>query len=527
MTKTRKKKDSEPEKSEPEQQTLGVDPENLPEIEDPNPPVEQTDNQEATEPTDDAPPVEPEPTKRRPGRPSKTDPPVLRSGIIERINNLTSWDGTRVYCYRWEPFTDRKAGGKQSVMVKRYDGPFDEQDVLEDPGLGSGVYEFVVNRTDPQTRQRKIIDSGVVRLLNMKYPPRIPQKEWVDDERNKDWEWARNLCDKTEAPGAVKIAPAADPMLELYREQSRAQMDMLNRQQERMDRMQEEMRNKKDPAEQSVLTILLQKVLEKPAPPPPPPADPVRDMLMTYLMKQLEAKSEPVKQVDPEEALERALKLNEKIDALGGGKNSGRSRKTGWQELIADVAPSAAQVLTPFMQMLVVGMNRQQQQAGMPPLQLQQPSQPGQPELTEVQQQQPGPGVGPRPVEHRKQPTVEGFADKVLELLKQGADGYALGDWYVDEFGIDEMNDVREQGKPQILKDLRSCPNPWRFIAVYEESGALDKFLREFVTWEPSPEPEEDEEDEDAPRTVNDVRAKDVEAVDNMAAGWMQTQETV
>lgn len=507
MANTRKKKDQEPDKSEPEQQTLGVEPEILSPIEDPDPPIEQIDNKDTAEPTDDAPSVEPEPAKRRPGRPSKTDPPVLRSGIIERINNLTSWDGTRVYCYRWEPFTDRKAGGKQSVMVKRYDGPFDEQDVLEDPGMGSGVYEFVVNRTDPQTRQRRIIDSGMVRLLNMKYPPRIPQKEWVDDERNKDWEWARNVCDKTEAPGAVPVAPATDPLVEILRDQ------LVSSRQE-MTLMRQEIRetaNKKDPHEQSVLTVLLQKFLEKPAPPPPPPADPVRDMLMTYLMKQLDSKSEPPKPADPAAELERILDIQAKIEErMGGGRNAARSRKTGTQEMITDIAAAVGPALTPIVQVIAAGMLRQQQQAGQQQPQPQAPQQVAiSPGIDHAAMQPPTPPQGPQLV--KTAPTIQALADAVLDHLRRRAVGLDLGDWYIEQFGMEEFNELRLQGKPKLVADLQTTPQ-WAEIA-HHGMGELDKLLSEFITWQPEESDDEDEDEDDEPPAGTTPN------------GWTQPQE--
>jgi len=453
--------------------------------------------------------------KRKQGRPTKEDS-LKSEQIIDRLYNMLSWDGVYVYVYRQRPVTNKLLSGEKNVFVKRWDTRFDEQELLEE--AGSGLYLLRATRRDPKTGQRPQFDMGEQRVLNMNYPPKIPPGEWVSDPRNKEWEWAKDIIfQKTPATAA---APAADPLVEILR-------DQINAGRQEMAIMRQEMREsatKKDSGEQTLMSVLAPFVpaivakLTAPPPPPPPAADPFA--MMTAALTFMDKVRPPITEQPKDAAaeLDRVLDLQDKMEArMGGGKHGGRSRKTGLQELIADVAPSVAQVLSPVMQMILTGMNRAQQQAGIQPLQLQPPpSQPGQPELTEVQPH-PGPGVGPRPVEHRKQPTVEGFSDKVLELLKEGADGYQLGDWYVDEFGIDEMNDVREQGKPQILKDLRSCPNPWRFIAVYEESGALDKFLREFVTWEPPTEddPEEEPRDEE-PGELND-----------MQSGWMQTQETV
>lgn len=500
LAKTSKKNLHDAEENPPQQQSLGVEPENLPLIEEPTAPEPQSEP-EAPEGEEPPPAVaETEPQKRRPGRPSRTDPPVLRSAIIERINNLKSWDGTRVYCYRWEPYTDRKAGGKQSVMVKRYDGPFDEQDVLEDPGLGSGVYEFVVNRTNPETRQRSIIDSGVVRLLNMKYPPKIPQKEWVDDERNKDWEWARNLCDKPEAPGSVPIAPTVDPLVTLMQ-------STITAQQQELREMRQEFRTatatKKDPGEATLLTVLapvipvlLQRLLE------PPKADPTQALFMQYLMNQADKKQDAPAVKDPTEELTRIVDLKNKMEESFGGGNGARSRKSGWQEVISEVAGPVAEVLKPFSQLIAMGMAQQAaaaraQQTAPQPAQQPPPTQPPAtqpPTAPQAQQSRPH-------IVKPASPTIEAFTQAVVDHLSKGFDGYQLGDWYLEQFGDEEFTQIRMEGKSRLVKDLQSNQTAWKQLEPYAQNGTLDKMLGEFITWEASPD-DEDEEGEDEPEPI-------------------------
>lgn len=480
MAKTLKKNLQDAEKQEPAKPIPNLETEESQKL--PEEPAPEQIIQEPAQPEETLGDViEAEPQKRRPGRPSKTDPPVLRSGIIERINNLESWEGTRVYVMRWEPYSNRKVGGRQSVSVKRYEGPFDEQDMLEDPGLGSGTYELIVNRTNPTTRQRSVIDSGVIRLLNIKYPPRIPKGEWVDDERNKDWEWARNLCDKTEVPGAVPIVPGPDPLIEILRDQIKAQND-------RMSELYREMRetaHKKDPNEQTVLTVLLQKVLEKPAPPPPPPPDPVRDMFMTYLMKQLEAKHEAAPPpIDPMTTLDKQLELQKKLDEMAGSRNNGgRSRKSGTQEMITDISAAVAPILQPIVQVIAMGIARQQaQQAQQPnPQQQQQQPPPTAPAIEPAAaQSQQAPQVAIDP----KQPTIEAFADGILLHLKLDKTGDDLAAWYAEKYGQKELAEVQDQGNTAILQDLKEHQTLWRDLFPYFESGELPVMLLDFVTFD-------------------------------------------
>lgn len=508
---TKKKLKDTPE-NPPEQQSLDVEPEISPsvtetlvldaEIEPEATPNEQSEQPEAP-PTEQV--IEIEPQKRRPGRPSRTDPPVLRSAVIERVNNLKSWENTRVYAYRWEPFTDRKAGGKQSVMVKRFDGPFDEMDVLEDPGMGSGVYEFVVNQTDPATRQRKIIDSGVVRLLNMKYPPRIPQKEWVDDERNKDWEWARNLCDKNEAPGSVPITPVVDPLIGVFRDQIQAQREEARAQREENQRLQTLLLTpKKNEGEQTFMSMLapfvpaiVAKLTAAPAPAPPPP-DPFA--MMTAALEFMDKVRPPqanTTATDPLSELDRHLELQKKIEEAGGGRQSGRSRKTGTQEMITEIASSIAPAVAPIFQVIAHGMMQAQKsgtaQQQPAPAPAPQPTVAAIAPVTETASIN-RPAAGPQIVKPR--PTYEAVAEAAHEFLAKRKDGFELGDWFNETYGIEQFVEFRVQGKENLLTGLKATPS-WGMISEFNETGELNKVLNEFLTWEPGDDDDDDEEEQE------------------------------
>jgi len=518
-------------KTEDPQSALDIEPKIPAAAEDPTPLTAPTETPtlEAEKEEDEPPsPIEPEPQKRRPGRPSKNEPPVLRSGIIDRINNLESWESTRVYVYRWEPFHNRQVGGKQSVSVKRYEGPFDEQDMLEDPGLGSGLYELVVNRTDPTTRQRRVIDSGTVKLLNMKFPPRIPKGEWVDDPRNKDWEWARNICDKSEIPAPVALAPPADPMIELLREQNRNQHEEMRAYRERIDKLQDEMRqtaSKKDPNEQTLISIIapvlpaiVQRLLE------PPKPDPTQALFMQYLMKQAEQKPETAKPTDAAAELDKVLDLQAKIEERLGGSRNGRSRKTGWQEVISDVAGPVSEILKPIVTAGVMmqaqraqqqAQTQQQQPQPRPPMQQQEAAAltPAQPQPTPqpapvVQSPQPGPQL------LEKKPTIEAIARAVVEHIEHGDTGFDLGDWYLEEFGEDEFRDARLQGKAQLRQDILTVHQTAAFFNEAAYLAALDKMITEFLTWQPPEDEDEDESDDEPPAAASNLA--------DVAAGWKQ-----
>ena len=504
MARTSKKKDSDIEETAPIEPVITQEPAPLPEIAEPP----ALDAQPEPEPIAEAessaePTLEPEPEKRRPGRPSKNDPPIVRSGIIDRIQNLASWEGTRVYLYRWEPFTDRKVGGRSSVSVKRYEGPFDEEDIMTDPGLGSGVYELVMNRTDPQTRQRRMIDSGMVKILNMKYPPRIPKGEWQDDERNKDWEWCRNLVGKDEAAGAVPMpARPADALVEIMREQLAAQ---------RMEtaELRKEMREaaaKKDPTEQTLISIIVPFVpaivarLTAPATP-----DPTQALFMQYLMKQAEAKQEAVAAPDPMKSLEQQFELSSKMEERYGNRG-GRSRKSATQEFVADMTAAAAPILAPIVQVIAQGLlqqQRTQQQQPQPqpaqyqpqPVQYQPPQVAAPPTPSPSAGQAPPANLSPAPGPQivKDAPNIEVIAQAVVDHVESNLSGVDLGDWYIEKYGREEFDEVRMQGKSAIIRDLNAVP---LFEKAELENGIVDQLISDFLLWEPAEDNDEDDEDE-------------------------------
>lgn len=489
-----------------------------PEIEEPPASEPQAETVAAEAPTPEPPALEVDPNKPRVGRPRRDDPPKPRSAIIDRINNLASWEGTRVYVYRHEPIVNELVGGKQTTSVKRFDGPFDEQDIMEDPGLGSGLYELIVNRTDPATRQRRMIDSGMVNILNMKFPPKLPKGGWIDDARNKSWEWARNITEKTDTPAPVV---ATDPNTTLLA----PILAMLERQaqanQAEVQALRQMLMAKKDETSPllAVLTPLLPILLQKLMQPGPDPMAGITAAIA--LLKESRPEAPPVTApivVDRLADLEKELDFQKKLQELTGGGGSGRSRKSAFQETITDLAESLGPILGPPLQMVAAGMmqNMQNQQHAAQPQPQQQPNAPGQ-ELIPIVEAAPG-KAGPQLVANP--PTDQAIADAVLSHLRAGKDGFELGDWYLETYGEDEFQDIRVQGKPNLMADLRAIPNTWRFISEYVENKKLDQLLMEFFTWTPPDEEEEPEEPKKAQQKAAPV------AGDAIQDGWTTPEPT-
>lgn len=126
-----------------------------------------------------------------------------KSGITfwQRVANVDKADwGTRthIYLYRTEPLTDRAQAGKL-LYITKYAEPISEDRILADHG--SGKYKAVLNNRKPAADQGDAIDSIYIEILNMQFPPKIPQGDWLEDPRNRKWEWAKKFYDKENDPG--------------------------------------------------------------------------------------------------------------------------------------------------------------------------------------------------------------------------------------------------------------------------------------------------------------------------------------
>ena len=148
----------------------------------------------AAAPATPAPP--PPAAKRERGRPRKERTETKAEGeesidffsFIKSFNDQEWGEFLFMYLYRRLPITDRKLTGND-IYIAKYVKPVEAEDVMQE--YGSGEYKLMLNRYDPATRKNTRLSHYVFRILNEKYPPKIPLGEWIDDERNRDWAWAK------------------------------------------------------------------------------------------------------------------------------------------------------------------------------------------------------------------------------------------------------------------------------------------------------------------------------------------------
>lgn len=528
MAKASQKKVSEPQESA----LFETQPENIP------PDEVKTDS----ESPDQSPETEPEaeksaaPAAPKMGRPKKGEEKDTKNQIIDEVGQITDWSNTKVYVYRDFPITNRRNGGNQYLNIETFQRPFDQGDIMK--MHGSGTYGLRINRTDPSTGKDKTTQFGKLHILNMAYPPKIPRGEWVDDPRNNEWKWVKEAWDKEDAEKEKLnqvASPTAlfNPLLDMMKEREKHYMEEIKELRAVM--------TKEDPKEKSVMSVLLARALEPPKPDPMLMAlitrltqpDPTQGAFMQYLMKQIETmNTKPAAATDASAELDKVIAVQEKIESRYGDRGTSRSTKmAAWQEFTAEIVKSLSPTITPIVQVIAAGIMQQQRAAAQQQpqgQQMQQPTMPPPGELHEVRPEPPRPQPGPQLV--KNPPTLEAFASAVLDHVSTNKNGFELGDWYLEAFGMQEFTDIRMAGRDKLLADLRTVGKISQNLAPYIQSGALQELIGEFVTWEPSTDEEEDEEDEEEAQPENlagpGTRATAAAAPPpDIAAGWMQTQE--
>lgn len=405
--------------------------------------------------------------------------------ILDRLSALDSWEGVWAYVYRIQPYSNRLIGGNRKIHVRRYDAAFDVQTLMEE--AGSGVYQIHATRLVPTTGKRPMFDSGEIRILNQNYPPKIPPGEWVDDPRNKEWAWAKQAIfaneQKKEEP-----APKSDPLVDILRDQIAAQRQEMSELRAAM--------NAKDPSEQTLLAAMAQRLMQ----PPPPPPDPMASLaaavqlLKTMQTPPAEPKESPLEKLavqlltekltkEPASDLDRFFDLKKKWDEANPPARAGKKDAL---DHVAEIVEAAAPMVAPFMaplgHALAIKMTGMPQQPT-PPMPPQQPQMP--PQQIATPSPQPPTPAAPRPQAVPDKPTVAAFSRAVLEHLQKDWSGLDLGDWYLKKYGPQEFEDIRRQGKEEVIAMLKSEAASWAPLEPFHNRAKLDPLIEEFLDWEP------------------------------------------
>jgi hypothetical protein len=447
----------------------------------------------------DPPPAAIAPVAAPPEPPAAT-PKTKKLTFWERVAAVpkAEW-GTRVFIYVYclEPICNLKMGGESKYLVRLSEPIADEQALMVD--YGSGKYRLQMVNRKPGVDKSDAIDGTEIEIYNPKYPPKIPQKVWMNDPRNERW---AALLPKEEPPQPPTPLGAVSDAFKTFTE------------------IQKDIREQMTPAP------------GPPTLPGPPPTDPVEAGLrIANLMMTLKADNpmnefyrdemKALREELAEERRETRRLLSEKKtgpgeekfgikaaiaevkDLLPGLKEllpqvgeAARATRSNWIDVFRDIAPPAIDYVGKIAVALIARMpqvpppavNGAQPHAALPAPQ----QQPGQ----QTQQQQPPPNV-PKFVQFLSQPLAFDSFRRYFEGFKKddGQTGADFAQWVFDGGGAEPLKDARALGSANIMALLKQSP---AWIMFQADEAKLSEFIDQTLAWTaPEPEPDDDDDEDD------------------------------
>ena len=445
-------------------------------------------------------------TKNPPGRPRKDGLPAgstkevdIEQDIQEFFGLLQPatddwWNSHTLYLYRQYPITDRRSAGKL-LWIDKFAEPVDQERIMQ--LHGSGTY-----RLDLLHDGNKRVGTTSFRILNMDYPPVVPAGDWVDDPKNKDWEWCRPKLGPQVAGAAGGITPT----------------ELMNT----MLRFKEATDQPKDSATDLIQALLdspvIAALIPKPAPPPEPKEDKSGDRMFQMMMEdrkemraQLERLQTQLAERKPEKSwLEQALEKEDMMKRIFG--RGERGSPEGWAGVANMVVEKVIPSLTPIGMAIVQGINHRASMQNRPntaapaPTVIQttaiepgaqQPSAaPPAPLAQQSGADQPMPDQNVLALWNKYNQVINTCLPFMQDQYRHG-DGYALRDWFTDRYGSMVWGSMKEEvGVDHFVTMAKFDANIWKGFEPEEKFRAfLGDFFTDFGKERPEYDAGDDEDD--------------------------------
>jgi hypothetical protein len=438
--------------------------------------------------------------------------------FFQRIQEipLADW-GTRakVRVYRLEPLVDQvRSTGKKYITIYD-DGPPDEERIKVDHG--SGRYRLYLNvKTAGQSAEREI-DMIEIDILDLKFPPRLDLGDWLDDPKNRKWNWAKKMLEDQASKNAPPVAPAnsgAPGFLETVQavnELRKSTVEELRAMQPAAPAAHE-----KDPLDQAAKIIQLtqgggQAVL----------MEMFRDEMKATrlemaaereanrkLQEELRKKADvpAPAPVDPIEALAKGIESVKKIqDTLAPSRGDSiitpgmKSRMSGWQEFFVNIAekifesPATATAVNAITQ--AVFARSMQSNAPMRPN--------GAPALN--------PATPQAPPDQMRLVTdmLQAITVPMLNMFGDEENGGDFAEWLYEGHGenwvhpsgtpVPWYTGMKQIGAANIVTYFKQSP---LWTGLQDKETAFTKFIAEFVAWEVDEDDAAPASDDGAPEIV-------------------------
>jgi hypothetical protein len=432
------------------------------------------------------------------------------------------------YLYRLAPVIDRgKTGNYHNVQM--YSKPVTQDEIMRATYGGSGKYRLMLKRYDPGSRITALIREEDFSILNQDFPPCIPFGEWIDDDKNREWAWAKPQLEKiakekANAPATPNASAAGitDPtflnvigILERFMpKQSADQTQLLATEVIATMREQhkEQMQQAKGNPDQLVTLVTTIATALKPATAPAAGGDPVMMEMLRNMREDLRAEREAnaklmerilaPTQVAPAPTLAAQLKdmveLKSVVGSLFGRGNSGggeQNRKTDWGEVFARSVEKIVEEGPRYMAAIFTG-RPPARTINNPP---RPPAAPGaapaeqQPrELTQAEQEEQVMGAI-QEINAQFGATFDEFTPELVKTFDRDLTGMDFRDWFIEEFGARVYSFLRKMDVRTILGviELRKQTAPEHLrpqLALLTPPDKVERFILEFQSSADAPD---------------------------------------
>lgn len=461
-------------------------------------------------------------------------------GIFEMMARYPAeeWDKKlNAYLYRLAPVIDRgKTGNYHNVQM--YSKPVTQDEIMRATYGGSGKYRLMLKRYDPGTRVTGLIREEDFSILNQDFPPCIPMGEWIDDDKNREWAWAkpqlqRIAADKANQPATPAAAAAAgitDPtflnvlaILERFMpKQSPDQTQALAT--EVMTTMREQHKEQLQaahgkPDQLVTLVTTIAGVLKGPE--KAGGGDPMIMAMLENMREDLRSERErnaklmerlltpPAAAAAPRslaQDLKEMIELKGSIGALFGRSNSGgdgASKRTDWGEVVARSVEKIVEEGPRYMQAIFTGRPPARTIQTRPVV-----ATPGAPAAPgDEQRGEPTPAemeeqamLAVREINEQFGATFDEFTPELAKTFDRDLSGMDFRDWFIEEFGARVYAFLRKMDVRTILGviELRKTTAPDHLrpqLALLTPPAKVEKFILEFQSADPAPNYNSDDEE--------------------------------
>jgi hypothetical protein len=429
------------------------------------------------------------------------------------------WREGRVICYlyRLQPVIDRTTSGQQHHFCAKYTAPIDIDDIMTEHG--SGMYRMMLNYAQPGAVRGKCVDAALCRIFNQKYPPQIPAGEWMDDPRNKQWQWARQSA-ATAAQTQTATAAPADPIA--FAERMLASVDRRVQQQVGSQQPQ--------PNVLTGITPLLEVIAKATSPgtiietmrsiqglttPQQENGETLMIKLLTEMNAQLRQEVRELRDSVMNSAksapgnkgiMEQLRELGESRELLKGFVKSmtGEAAPAGWDEVLPGMVKDIASEVLPAVPILIQGLFSRNAAPAPPaaaPPSIVYPPSPQTNAAPSTPAASPAPpGLG------SYLSTLAEIQPVLLRYVNAGMSGGDFADWFEQLYGGLLFSQLTNLGADRIVLAFRLSP-VWPQLQAVESQ--FREFVADFCAWQP-PADDNLTEAQPAPTDAADTQMEDL-----------------